>query len=90
MSAAKDHYNHPPPVEDARKESKLVQLLTGREQEVLSLLAKGLTNSEIAECLHISKHTVKNHVSSIYRKIKINDRTQIALLAIRNGFVSLD
>ncbi len=90
MPAAENNYNHPPPVEDAQKGFKLAELLTGREQEVLSLLAKGLTNSEIAERLHISKHTVKNHISSIYRKIGINDRTQIALLAIRNGFVSID
>ncbi|NLY10203.1 MAG: response regulator transcription factor [Firmicutes bacterium] len=66
------------------------QNLTPREREVLKLIAKGMTNSEIAETLFISKHTVKNHVSNIYRKLGADDRTQIALLAIRKGLVSLD
>lgn len=57
---------------------------------MLSLLARGYNNNEIAACLHISKHTVKNHVSNIYHKLEMDDRTQIALLAVRNGFVKLD
>ena len=81
--------NCPPP---RRKPtlSKLLDLLTPREKEVLSLLARGYNNNEIAACLHISKHTVKNHVSNIYHKLEMDDRTQIALLAVRNGFVKLD
>lgn len=65
-------------------------LLTPRECEVLKLIAKGYTNSEIAEALFISKHTVKNHVSNIYRKLGEDDRTRVALMAVRRGLVSLD
>lgn len=79
-----------PPDEDVKDKAKLLDLITPREKEVLSLLAGGYTNPEIATCLHISKHTVKNHVSSIYRKLEMNDRTQIALLAIRNGFAKVE
>jgi two-component system response regulator DegU len=57
---------------------------------VLKLIAKGYTNSEIAEELFISKHTVKNHVSNIYRKLGEDDRTRVALMAVRRGLVSLD
>lgn len=80
-----------PPVEDAKNsKANLFELLTPREKEVLELLARGFTNMEIAERLHISKHTVKNHVSNIYQKLKVYDRTQMALLAIQQGLVSID
>ncbi len=59
-----------------------LSLLTPRECEVLNLIAQGLSNGEIATTLFISQHTVKNHVSSIYRKLGENDRTRVALLAI--------
>jgi len=51
---------------------------------VLRLIARGLTNSEIASELFISKHTVKNHVSNIYRKLGVSDRTRVALLALKD------
>ena len=57
--------------------------LTQREGEVLRQLAKGLTNKKIAESLHISDETVKEHVQHILRKIGVVDRTQAALWAIR-------
>ena len=57
--------------------------LTQREGEVLRQLAKGLTNKQIAESLHISDETVKEHVQHILRKIGVVDRTQAALWAIR-------
>lgn len=58
-----------------------LSLLTPREREVLRLIAQGMSNGEIAAALFISEHTVKNHVSSIYRKLGDNDRTRVALLA---------
>ena len=64
--------------------------LTPRELEVLKLLACGLTNEEIARRLVISEHTVKNHISSIYRKLSTDDRIRVALMAIRAGLVSPD
>ncbi len=59
--------------------------LTGREVEVLRLVARGLTNAEIAENLHLSEGTVRNHVSAIFSKLAVSDRTQAAILAIQHG-----
>lgn len=59
--------------------------LTGRESEVLKEISKGLSNKEIAVSLIISEKTVKNHISNIFRKLNINDRTQAAIYAIRHG-----
>lgn len=63
--------------------------LTRRETEVLRLIAEGLYNKEIADRLSISEKTVKNHVSSIFKKLGVSDRTQAAVYAIKNGYVSL-
>lgn len=61
--------------------------LTERETEVLKLLAKGMLNKEIANDLFISEKTVKNHISSIFRKLNVQDRTQAAVYAIKNKIV---
>lgn len=65
------------------------ELLTKREIEVLELLAEGLFNKEIAYKLLISEKTVKNHVSNIFKKIKVSDRTQAAVYAIKNNIVDI-
>lgn len=64
-------------------------LLTKREMEVLKLLTEGLFNKEIAYQLSISEKTVKNHVSNIFKKISVSDRTQAAVYAIKNNIVEL-
>lgn len=69
--------------------AKGIQDLSAREREILELLANGLTNREIAAALYISPHTVKNHVSSIYRKLGVDDRTRVAVTALRLGVVQL-
>jgi DNA-binding NarL/FixJ family response regulator len=61
--------------------------LTQRESEVLRQLAYGLTNKEIAQALHISYETVKEHVQHILRKIGVSDRTQAAVWAVRKQLV---
>jgi len=61
--------------------------LTQRESEVLKQLALGLTNKEIAQALHISYETVKEHVQHILRKIGVTDRTQAAVWAVRKQLV---
>jgi DNA-binding NarL/FixJ family response regulator len=61
--------------------------LTQRESDVLHQLALGLTNKEIAQALHISYETVKEHVQHILRKIGVSDRTQAAVWAVRKGLV---
>ncbi|SNS86143.1 two component transcriptional regulator, LuxR family [Anaerovirgula multivorans] len=59
--------------------------LTKREYEVLTLIAEGLNNKEIACSLYISEKTVKNHVSNIFKKINVNDRTQAAIYAYKHN-----
>lgn len=61
--------------------------LTTREKEVVKSISEGMCNSEIAETLSISEKTVKNHVSNILRKLKLTDRTQVAIFAIKNRLV---
>jgi len=66
-----------------------LQPLSKREMEVLLYLTQGLSNKEIALQLNISHQTVKNHVTSILRKLRVEDRTQAAVYAIRQGWVRL-
>lgn len=72
-----------------QEENAAINDLTKREVEVLKLLAEGLFNKEIAYKLSISEKTVKNHVSNIFRKIEVFDRTQAAVFAIKNNLVDL-
>ena len=65
--------------------SILTAKLSEREVAVLSLLARGFTNGDIAAQLHLSEGTVRNHVSTIFAKLDVNDRTQAAVVAIRHG-----
>ncbi len=59
--------------------------LTRREIEVIALIADGLNNKEIAERLFISEKTVKNHVSNLFKKISVTDRTQAAIFAFKHS-----
>ncbi|MGE5464860.1 MAG: response regulator [Syntrophothermus sp.] len=61
--------------------------LTAREHEVICRVAEGKSNREIAEILFISERTVKTHISNILGKLSLNDRTQLAIYAIKNGLV---
>ena len=63
--------------------------LTERELEVLGLLAKGLANKQIAAALGISEHTVKFHVSSIYAKLNVTNRTEAVREGLRGGWIAL-
>jgi two-component system NarL family response regulator len=82
---------HIPPEIGARLAERLpLSELTARELEVLSLIVKGLTNSDIAGVLKISKGTVKIHVNNIYGKLGVNDRTQATTTALQRGIVHLD
>jgi len=74
----------------AASQAALPDELTGRELEVLRLIAEGLNNREIAERLVISDKTVKTHVSSILGKLHLEDRTQAAIYALRHGLAPDD
>jgi DNA-binding NarL/FixJ family response regulator len=64
--------------------------LTDRELEILRKVSDGLTNAEIGYALGISPQTVKNHVTSILRKLAVNDRTQAVVTALRRGWLTID
>jgi len=63
--------------------------LSAREIEVLDLIARGNSNKEIARALKISDQTVKNHITSILRKLAVNDRTQAVVYALRRGWIKM-
>jgi DNA-binding NarL/FixJ family response regulator len=75
-------------IERTEDEEK-IESLTSRELEVLRLLAVGMYNKEVAEKLEISERTVKNHVSNIFKKLEVTDRTQAAVFAIRNNLIQV-
>lgn len=66
-----------------------IESLTARELEVLIQVASGMFNKEIATSLNISERTVKNHISNIFKKIDVSDRTQAAVFAIKNNLIKL-
>jgi len=70
-------------------ETTVLDVLSNREQDVLRLLARGLSNAEIASRLSLSQGTVRNYVSAILAKLDVSDRTQAALLALRYGLVDM-
>jgi DNA-binding NarL/FixJ family response regulator len=69
----------------APSSTMLTDKLTEREVDVLRLIARGFTNAGIAERLHLSEGTVRNHVSAIFAKLEVTDRTQAAVIAIQYG-----
>lgn len=71
------------------REQNSVDTLTKRELQIIKLLVAGLYNKEIADNLNISEKTVKNHISSIFKKISVSDRTQAAVYAIKNNLVEI-
>lgn len=74
---------------EKNEEERKIDHLTKRELEVLKQLAIGMCNKEVAERLNISERTVKNHVSNIFKKLEVTDRTQAAVFAIRNNLIKI-
>ncbi|MFN2198249.1 MAG: response regulator [Anaerolineales bacterium] len=73
-------------LEAARPVDARLELLTGREKEVLDFVARGLTNKEIAQRLFVSTNTVKKHLKSIFEKLEVNNRAAASAWAISAGF----
>ena len=67
--------------------AKIFSPLSPREAQILDSIAQGRTNKEVAYALAISEQTVKNHMSSILRKLSVNDRTQAVVYAMRQGWI---
>lgn len=74
---------------ETNKDAEKIKNLTKRELDVLKLLAVGMFNKEVGKRLEISERTVKNHVSNIFKKLGVTDRTQAAVFAIRNNLVQI-
>jgi DNA-binding NarL/FixJ family response regulator len=72
------------------KREKIVSPLTPRENEILQLIAKGLTNREVASALKVSMATVRTHLEHIYAKMDVTNRTEAVTEGIRKGFIPLD
>jgi DNA-binding NarL/FixJ family response regulator len=75
--------------EPAASVEELSETLTTREREVLDLLGRGLSNKLIGRELHISEHTVKFHISSLYAKLGVNNRAEAVSRGARHGLISL-
>jgi two-component system NarL family response regulator len=87
VSANKRHL--PPSIAARLAERMARSSLTPRENEILQMLAKGLTNKEIGRVLNISENTARNHVNSILEKLQVSDRTEAAITAVQQGLISL-
>ena len=74
---------------ETNKDAEKIKSLTKRELDVLKLLAVGMFNKEVGKRLEISERTVKNHVSNIFKKLGVTDRTQAPVFAIRNNLVQI-
>ncbi len=81
-----EQVSKPPGVQNSRVPGDI----TDREMDVIRLVAKGLSNQDIARELVISEKTVKTHMSSILSKLALEDRTQVAIFAIKNGLAAED
>ena len=86
LSRQEERRQEVPNMLERRKEERL----TYREVEVLQLIGRGMNNQEVAQTLFLSEKTVKNHLTNIFRKINVVDRTQAVLYAIRNKIVVLE
>jgi DNA-binding NarL/FixJ family response regulator len=79
-----------PPEISTRMNSRVLSQLSSREVEVLSLIAKGLSNKEIAGRLNLVEGTVKVHVTNILSKLRVSDRTQAILAGVKQGIIQLE
>ena len=79
----------PPAVEERLAERTAFQTLTARELEILALIARGLSNKDVARVLTANEFTVKAHVRNILAKLGVETRTEAAILAVQRGLVQV-
>jgi DNA-binding NarL/FixJ family response regulator len=79
-----------PPEISTRMSLRVVSRLSSRELEVLSLVAKGMSNKEIAAALNLVEGTVKVHLTNIFAKLEVSDRTQAILVAVKRGIIEIE
>jgi DNA-binding NarL/FixJ family response regulator len=72
-----------------KPEERKIATITTREQEVIDLICQGLKNREVSERLHISEITVSHHLTSIFRKLEVDDRISLILFSHKNRLVTL-
>jgi DNA-binding NarL/FixJ family response regulator len=77
------------PIDGQPKPNSNQMLLSVREVEVLDCVAQGLSNKEIADALYITEQTVKNHMTSVLRKLEVTDRVQAVLYAVKHGWIEI-
>jgi DNA-binding NarL/FixJ family response regulator len=75
------------PAVASQEDAELVEPLTTRESEILALIAQGMNNREISEILSVTVSTVKTHIEHILSKLKVSDRVQAAVWAVRHGYI---
>ncbi len=75
---------------EGSEDGRGMENLTPRQQQVLGLVAKGLSTSEIAHALKITEKTVRNHISNMFQRLGVENRVQAARVALKRGLVSLD
>jgi two-component system, NarL family, response regulator len=80
----------PPSIEERIRERQSRATLSARELEILRMVAKGLTNREIAQVLAISQYTVRNHINHITDKLNVTDRTEAATVAMQQGVIQVE
>jgi DNA-binding NarL/FixJ family response regulator len=83
-------FQNTPEPSPAPQPAPAVPKLTSREQEVLCLIAKGFSYSEIADMLHVSSHTITTHVKNIYQKLSVRSRGEAVFEAVQMGLLKLD
>ena len=76
-------------IDETDNHTSIVEALTQRELETLKLIARGFSNQEIALFLHVHERTIAKYVSNILKKLQVNNRTQAALYAVRNGIAAI-
>lgn len=85
LETAQRYHNIPNELDESLDPHDLIESLTGREREVLTLLTRGLSSQEIADDLSISRNTARNHIQRVLQKLQVHSRLEAVTFALRNG-----